>query len=111
MNKYVHARRLRNSSIIRESLDDVKVELKNLIMPIFLVHGTNIRDEIPSMPSIYHLSIDKALEEINHYIELGINKLLVFGIPSQKDEFGTSASDPEEIVPKGKAKDTSGSAE
>ena len=101
MNNYVHARRLRNSSIIRDSLDDINVEVKNLIMPIFLVHGTNIREEIPSMPSIYHLSIDKALEEIKYYVDLGITKLLVFGIPSSKDEFGTSASDPEEIVPKG----------
>ncbi len=101
MNNYVHARRLRNSAIIRESLDDVKVEVKNLIMPMFLVHGTNIREEIPSMPLIYHFSIDKALQEIEHYLELGINKLLIFGIPSTKDEFGTSASDSEEIVPTG----------
>ena len=53
------------------------------------------------MPSIYHLSIDKALEEIKHYLDLGINKLLIFGIPASKDEFGTTASDPEEIVPAG----------
>ena len=98
---YIHARRLRNSTLIRESLDDVKVEKKHLIMPIFLVHGSNVKEEITSMPSIYHLSLDKALEEIKHYLDLGINKLLIFGIPASKDEFGTTASDPEEIVPAG----------
>ena len=98
---YIHARRLRNSTLLRESLDDVKVEKKHLIMPIFLVHGSKIKEEITSMPSIYHLSIDKALEEIKHYLDLGINKLLIFGIPASKDEFGTTASDPEEIVPAG----------
>lgn len=101
MSNYIHARRLRNSSILRESLDDVKLEVKNLIMPMFLVHGLNIREEITSMPLIYHFSIDKALEEIQHYLELGINKLLLFGIPATKDENGTSAADPDEIVPAG----------
>ena len=92
---------MRNSPIIREALDDVKVEVKNLIMPMFLVHGSNVREEISSLPNIFHFSIDKALEEIEHYLNLGINKLLLFGIPSTKDEFGTSAADPEEIVPTG----------
>ena len=101
MNNYIHARRLRNSAIIREALDDVKVEPKNLIMPIFLVHGSNVKEEISSLPNIYHFSIDKALEEIQHYVDVGINKLLVFGIPATKDEFGTSAADPEEIVSAG----------
>lgn len=101
MNDYIHARRLRNSPIIREALDDVKVEVKNLIMPMFLVHGSNVKEEISSLPNIYHFSIDKALEEIEHYLTLGVNKLLLFGIPATKDEFGTSAADPEEIVPAG----------
>ena len=60
MNNYIHARRLLISPIIRESLDDVKVEVKNLIMPMFLVHGSNVREEISSLPNIFHISIDKA---------------------------------------------------
>ena len=98
---YIHARRLRNSSILRESLEDVQVSRKHLIMPIFLVHGSNVKSEISSLPSIYHFSIDKALDEIYHYLELGINKILIFGIPETKDDFGTSAADPKEIVPMG----------
>jgi porphobilinogen synthase len=101
LNNYTHARRLRNSPILRESLNDISIEVKNLIVPVFLVHGTNIKEEIESLPQVYHLSIDRALNEISNYLELGLNKILVFGIPEKKDYFGTSASDPNEIVPLG----------
>jgi len=101
MTNYVHARRLRNSQILREALEDISLEAKHLIVPMFLVHGTEIKEEISSLPGVYHVSVDIALQEVEKYLSLGLNKILLFGLPEKKDEFGSSASDPEEIVCKG----------
>lgn len=98
---YIHARRLRNSTILRNSLDDVSVRISNLIMPMFLVNGTNIKDEIKSMPGINHLSIDNAIKEIEKYLSFGLNKILIFGVPDSKDELGVNASNPKGPVPLG----------
>jgi porphobilinogen synthase len=68
---------------------------------MFLVHGSNIKQEIKGLPRVYHLSVDKAVEEIEKYLSFGLNKILLFGIPNVKDEFGKSAADPNEPVPLG----------
>lgn len=98
---YVHARRLRNSQIIRDSLNDVIISPVNLIVPLFLVNGTKIRKEISSMPGVYHFSVDEAILEIKKYLSLGLNKLLIFGVPDNKDDLGESASDPKGPAPVG----------
>ncbi|MFW9929289.1 MAG: porphobilinogen synthase [Candidatus Thorarchaeota archaeon] len=91
-------RRLRINSILRESLSDVPLEAKKLIVPVFLVHGEGIKEEVKSLPGVYHFSIDMAIKELENYLTLGLTKILIFGIPKSKDAIGTSASDPNEIV-------------
>lgn len=62
----------------------------DLIQPLFVVHGTRIEREISSMPGVFHLSVDQALdEEVDRIRSLGISAVLLFGIPASKDEVGS----------------------
>ncbi|MBQ1336194.1 MAG: porphobilinogen synthase, partial [Selenomonadaceae bacterium] len=63
------------------------------VYPIFVVPGTNVREEIPSMPGCYHLSVDNAVELAKELASLGIPAVEVFGLPEYKDEIGSSAWD------------------
>lgn len=84
-------RRLRASASIRSLVRETKLSKDDLIYPLFVVPGTNIKKEIPSLPEVYHFSIDLLLEEIAELVELGIKGVILFGIPKQKDELGSRA--------------------
>ncbi len=62
------------------------------MMPIFLVPGSGIKKEITSLPGLFHLSVDKAVEEAKLIRDLGIPSVLLFAIPESKDPLGSSAS-------------------
>jgi porphobilinogen synthase len=70
----------------------------DFIYPIFVTYGQNIKDEIPSMPGVYHFSMDRLEEEIRDVVAAGIQSVLLFGIPEHKDAIGTSAYDANGIV-------------
>lgn len=91
-------RRLRNNPIIRDMVRETHISKNDLIYPIFIEEGTNIKTEISSMPNIYRLSIEHALEEINEAKNLGIRSFLLFGIPKHKDECASGAYDDEGII-------------
>ncbi len=61
----------------------------NFIYPLFVVHGRKIHQEIPSMPGVYHQSIDQLAREIDELSTLKIPAVVLFGVPSHKDELGT----------------------
>ncbi len=84
-------RRLRKNKAIRNYVKETRVSLKDLIYPLFVVEGENIKQEISAMPQNYRYSVDKLVEEAKELFELGIQGVLLFGIPEKKDEFGTSA--------------------
>lgn len=86
-------RRLRLSENLRSMVRETNLSVKDLIYPIFVVTGQNIREEIPSMPDCYHLSIDNAVELAKKIAALGIPAVEVFGLPEYKDEIGSSAWD------------------
>ncbi len=91
-------RRLRNNPIIRDMVRENEIKVSDLIYPIFITEGNNIKDEISSMPNIHRFSLDNALEEINKAKELGVKSILLFGIPIQKDSTATGAYDDEGII-------------
>ncbi|MFN8672437.1 MAG: porphobilinogen synthase [Candidatus Sericytochromatia bacterium] len=91
-------RRLRNNPIIRDMVRETHISKNDLIYPIFIEEGNNIKTEISSMPNIYRLSIEHALEEINEAKNLGIKSFLLFGIPKHKDECASGAYDDEGII-------------
>jgi porphobilinogen synthase len=71
---------------------------ENLIFPLFVVHGNNIRKEIPNLVNNYHVSIDRLPSEIESISKSGINKILLFGVPEKKDLLGTEAYSENGIV-------------
>lgn len=86
-------RRLRTSAGIRQLVRETTLEASNFIYPLFVVPGNNVRSEIASMPGVFHLSADMALEEASKAYELGIGAVIIFGLPEYKDAEGSSAWD------------------
>ncbi|MBR4642604.1 MAG: porphobilinogen synthase [Selenomonadaceae bacterium] len=86
-------RRLRLNENLRSMIRETTLSVKDLIYPIFVVAGENVREEIPSMPDCYHLSVDNAVELAKKISTLGIPAVEVFGLPEYKDEVGSSAWD------------------
>ena len=78
-------RHLRQSAAIRDMVRENSLSVKDLIYPIFVVAGENIKEEIPSMPNVYHLSVDNAVKVAKEVYELGIPAIEVFGLPEYKD--------------------------
>ena len=78
-------RKLRKNEVIRNLVKDVYVAKEDLIYPIFIEEGENIKSEIPSMPGIFRYSIDRLSEELDELVKLEINSILLFGIPKNKD--------------------------
>ncbi|WP_169082756.1 porphobilinogen synthase [Paenibacillus sp. PL91] len=94
----VRNRRLRRTAALRSMVRETVLSVNDFIYPIFVTHGQNVRNEIPSMPGIYHLSMDLLEQEIREVVALGIQSVLLFGIPETKDAIGTSAYDANGIV-------------
>ena len=89
----IRPRRLRRTENIRAMVRETSLSVKDFVYPIFVVPGENIKEEIPSMPGCYHLSVDKAVETAKEIASLGIPSVEVFGLPEYKDEIGSSAWD------------------
>jgi porphobilinogen synthase len=90
-SEFKRHRRLRQSTSIRNLVRETKLHKEDLIYPIFIVEGENIKNEIPSMPGVYHFSLDLVKKEIQEVVELGIQSIIVFGIPAEKDDCGSPA--------------------
>lgn len=91
-------RRLRVSEGMRKLVREINVSVSDLIYPIFIVEGEGQKQEIPSMPGIFRLSVDNYLKELEEVSSLGIPGVLLFGIPDCKDEAGSGAYDPDGII-------------
>ncbi|WP_141504142.1 porphobilinogen synthase [Paenibacillus luteus] len=94
----VRHRRLRRTSALRSLVRETVLGVNDFIYPIFVTHGHNIKEEIPSMPGVYHLSLDLLEEEIREVVAAGIQSVLLFGLPEHKDALGTSAYAADGIV-------------
>ena len=93
-------RRIRENKILREMTKETSLEISDFIYPLFVVEGENIKKEIPSMPDCYHFSIDKLEDEIKEIVDLGIRAVILFGIPSKKDDHGSEAYAEDGIIQK-----------
>lgn len=87
----IRMRRLRISEAVRRLVRETAIEKSDLIYPVFIIEGENIKNHIDSMPGIYQFSIDRFDEELDRIIMSGISGILVFGIPSHKDDAGSEA--------------------
>ena len=93
-------RRLRSSKTLRQVVKETVLLLEDLIYPLFVVHGKGIQKPVPSMPGVYQHSVDSLLREVGEAAALGIQAVILFGVPAYKDERGSSAYDSNEIVQK-----------
>ncbi|MBR1579701.1 MAG: porphobilinogen synthase [Selenomonadaceae bacterium] len=93
MNLKLRPRRLRLTENMRAMVRETQLTVKDFVYPIFVVPGSNVRDEIKSMPDCYHLSVDRVVEIAKQIAALGIPSVEVFGLPEYKDEIGSSAWD------------------
>lgn len=91
-------RRLRKNETIRNMVRETSVKSSDLIYPLFVVHGKNIKQEIEALSGNCQLSIDMLEREISQLKSLGINAVLLFGIPRYKDLLASEAYDSEGIV-------------
>ena len=91
-------RRLRRHPRLRDLVREQRLTVDDLIYPMFVYHGRDLRREIASMPGQYQLSLDRLGEAIDEVAGLGIPGVLLFGIPEHKDAVGSAASDESGIV-------------
>ncbi len=84
-------RRLRRNENYRRMIRETHLRVDDLIMPLFIVPGTNVKHPIKSMPDIFQMSVDQAVEECKTARDLGIPAVILFGIPEAKDPVGTEA--------------------
>lgn len=93
-------RRLRRNALIRDLVHETDINLNDLVFPIFVIDGENIKEEIPSMPGIYRYSLDRLPEHLKEIEESGVKAVIFFGIPEHKDECGSEAYSDDGIVQK-----------
>src|ERR687885_1650368 len=91
-------RRMRATAPLRGLARETELSASHLVYPMFVVAGGERRTPIPTMPGIDHLSIDGAVEEAGEAAALGIPGVLLFGLPSHKDEQGSGAWDDEGVI-------------
>lgn len=91
-------RRTRSTVMLRNMVREHAVSIHDLVYPMFITEGENIRNEISSMPGVYNYSLDRLDEEIDEVVKLGIQAVLLFGVTTEKDACGSSAFDAEGIV-------------
>ena len=77
------------------------MDKSSLIYPMFIVEGTNIKEEIPSMMGQYRYSVDRMEEKLEQLSKAGIGGVMLFGIPDHKDELGSGAYAQDGIVQQG----------
>jgi len=88
-------RRLRRTEGLRKLVRETRFESSQLVAPLFVVPGSGIKKEIPSLPGAFHLSVDRCVEETKMLAGLGVGAVLLFGIPEKKDAEGSGAWDAE----------------
>lgn len=91
-------RRLRKNEVTRNMIRETRLTKDDLIMPLFVRPGTGVQNPIKSMPGNYQLSVDLLVEKCKELYGLGVQSVLLFGIPEHKDEHGLVACQENGIV-------------
>ena len=91
-------RRLRTSDAMRALVRETRISPETLMLPLFICAGEGVRREVSSMPGVFNLSVDEAVAEVRAARMDGIRSVLLFGLPDQKDDVGSTAYDPEAPV-------------
>jgi porphobilinogen synthase len=96
--KFNRHRRLRQSENLRAMVRENFLRTEDLIYPLFVVEGENVKNPVASIPGVYQISLDYLKAELDELNRLGIYSIILFGVPAEKDEMGKSAYDANGIV-------------
>lgn len=94
----IRMRRLRVNETMRNMVRETTISKNDLVYPVFIIEGENIKNPVESMPGIYQWSIDRFDEELDRIVASGIPGVLLFGIPEHKDEKGSEAYNDEGVT-------------
>jgi len=84
-------RRLRRTEPLRRMMQETHLSVNQLIAPLFVIHGKGVLNEVASMPGVAQLSVDLLVKEAQELANVGVPAVLLFGVPSKKDERGSEA--------------------
>ncbi len=91
-------RRLRGSETLRRMARETRLSRDDLILPLFVVEGSSVREAVGSMPGVFRFSVDQVVDEAKRVFDLGVPAVIFFGIPEHKDAQGSGADAPDGIV-------------
>jgi porphobilinogen synthase len=91
-------RRMRRTKALRDLVRETDLSAQHLVQPLFVVAGEGVREAVPSMPGVDRVSITELVAEATEIQSVGVGAVILFGIPSEKDEAGSGAYDPEGVV-------------
>ncbi len=91
-------RRMRDLPALRSLAQETRISVSDFIYPIFVTHGRGVQNPIDPMPGMRQLSLDNLIREVGEVASLGIDAVLLFGLPASKDPEGTEAYEPDGIV-------------
>lgn len=91
-------RRLRSSDTIRKMVRETELDTSDFIYPMFVRYGKGIKEEIKSMPGCFRYSVDELVTAVHDFFKTGVNSIILFGIPENKDPIAKSAYDRDGIV-------------
>lgn len=96
--EFTRLRHLRQTPDIRRKNAETSLSVSEFIYPLFVTLGSGIKRPIDAMPGQFQMSVDVALKQVEAGLELGVDKVLLFGLPQHKDSVGSSAQDADEAV-------------
>jgi porphobilinogen synthase len=91
-------RRLRRNKQMRSLIRETRLSPEQFIYPLFVLPGKGVRESISSMPGVFRLSVDQLAKEAKELISLGINHVILFGLPAEKDSVGSGAHAKDGII-------------
>ena len=94
-------RRLRKNENMRALIRETQLSPSQFVYPVFIAPGKNKREEISSMPGVFRLSVDQLQREAQECMELGVNSMILFGLPEKKDAMGSGAHAKDGIIQRG----------
>jgi porphobilinogen synthase len=91
-------RRLRRTETLRRMVRETKLSRDDLVLPLFVVEGSGVREPVSSMPGVFRFSVDQVVDEAKRVADLGVPGVILFGIPGDKDARGSGADAADGIV-------------
>ena len=84
-------RRMRRNAVLRSMIRETRLAAEQLVLPVFVLPGKGVKEAVSSMPGVWRFSVDELVKEAKSCLELGVQSLIIFGLPAKKDALGSGA--------------------